>query len=114
MSTSFEAQDTLVRGAQLKVQSLMIKADLEAGTSDEPSVMSVTGGGTAAVSIDVDLAGETVKKVQKAEVYDNQTGAVIAQSAAPTFTGSVITIADVDASVLDLSDCCVSVHYEVE
>lgn len=112
MSTSFESQDTLVRSVQLKVQSVMISADLEAGTTEDPAMVTITNGGSADVTIEVDIA-EDVKKVHKVTIYDRVLGTAAAQLLAPVFSGSVIE-AHVDASALALDDCSVEVHYEVE
>ena len=112
MSTSYESKDSLVRGAQLSAQSVHAKADLEAGTADV-SFVAVSGGSTATVSIAIDVS-ETVSKVIRATVHNNKTGTSVAQTAAPTSSSSVITIADIDASASDLADCSIEVVYEVE
>jgi len=113
MSTSFEAKDTLVRGAQLEVQSLMVKADLEALTSDHPAVVffdaSDVAGTDATVSVDVK---EEIDKVVMAKIHDNSDHSVRPEVA--TFSGSVITFANIDTSAVDLSDCTVEVHYKVK
>lgn len=110
---SFPSKDSQVLSAQLKAQSLFVKVDLEAGSSSEPSLVTVSGaaGATCAIAIDVK---EDVSKVFKAVVVDNKTGSLVAQTAAPSFSGSVITIDDVDASTPDLSDCCIELVYEIK
>lgn len=113
MSTSFEAKDSAVRSAQLKVQSVMVKCDLEAGTSQEPAVVSISGEATATCSIVFDIK-EEIDGVVKAVVTDNSDGSVVAQSAAAVVSGTTITVGDVDASTPDLSDVTVEVHYKVK
>jgi len=113
MSTSYEAKDTLVRGAQLRAQEVSLRVDLEAGTAEDPSIASVSGEATAACSVAIDVK-ESVKKIHKAEVHDRKTGQSVAQTAEATSSGSVITISDVDASTPDLSAVTITVVYEVE
>lgn len=112
MSTSFESQDTLVRDVQLRVQTLMISADLEALTSAHPGVMSYdatdVAGTDATIAVDVK---EDISSVVKAAVYDNKLQAY--QAAVATFTGSVITFANIDTSAVDLADCVVELHYVI-
>lgn len=110
---SYESKDTLVLGAQLEVQSLMIRADLEALTSDHPSVVSFdatdVAGTDATVAVEIQ---EPIAKVIKARIYDNKLQA--AQVAVATFSGSVITFANINTSAVDLADCVVEVHYVIE
>lgn len=73
MSTSYEAKDTLVRGAQLKAQSVSVRCDLVAGTSEEPSIVSVDNSVIAATSISIDIQ-EDVKKIHEARVHDRASG----------------------------------------
>lgn len=113
MAISFQAKDTQVLSAQLKAQSVIFKADLEAGTTQEASFASVSGAAGATCSVDVDVK-EDIEKVIRAVVFNNKTGSVVAQTAAPSFSGSVVTIADIDASTPDLSDVSIELHYEVK
>ena len=113
MSTSYEAKDTLVRGAQLKAQSVSVRCDLVAGTSEEPSIVSVDNStdGLAETSISIDIK-EDVKKIHEARVHDRASGQDVAQTAEASASGSVITIDDVDGTGLD--SVTVVVVYEVE
>lgn len=111
MSTSYEAKDTLVRGAQLKAQSVSVRCDLVAGTSEEPSIVSVDNSVIAATSISIDIQ-EDVKKIHEARVHDRASGQDVAQTAEASASGSVITIDDVDGTGLD--SVTVVVVYEVE
>jgi len=113
MSTSYDAKDTLVRGAQLKAQSVSVRADLETGLTEEPSIATVTDPALATCSIAIDVK-ENVTKIHSARVYDRKTGSYAAQSAEATFSGSIVTIADVDANVPDLSSATIELVYEVE
>jgi len=112
MST-FEAQDSLVFGAQLEVQSLLIRADLETLSSDHPSVVSFdvtdVAGTDATITVEVK---EDIKKVVKAAVYDNKIQSYLPEVA--TFSGTSIVFANIDTSASDRSDCVVEVHYAVE
>lgn len=109
--SSYEAKDTLVRGAQLRSQSLSLRADLVAGSSEDPSICTVDNSTLATTSITVDVK-ETVSKIHRAEVFDRATGQSVAQTAEATASGTEITIDDVDGTGLD--SVTVSVTYEVE
>lgn len=111
MSTSYEAKDTLVRGAQLKAQSVSVRCDLVAGTSEEPSIVSVDNSVIATTSISIDIQ-EDVKKIHEARVHNRASGQDVAQSAEATVSGSVISIDSVDGTGLD--SVTVVVVYEVE
>ena len=111
MSTSYDAKDTLVRAAQLRAQSVSLRADLVAGISEDPSIVAVNNTVLATTSVTIDVK-ENVKKIYKAEVFDRATGRAVTQTAEATASGSVITIASVDGT--GLGSVTVSVSYEVK
>ena len=106
---SYRAKDSLVHERQLAVQQLHLKADLVAGSSEDPAICSVDNSTITATVVSVDVK-EDVKKIVKVQIVEDATGQS-KEIASAAINGQAIDIT-LDASLTD--GVCVSVHYEVE
>jgi hypothetical protein len=100
------SKDPQVFDRQLEQKSLLLKADLVAQTSEASSIVSISGL-IAARTISIDVK-EEVKSVQKVQVVNRANGSNAGISAAPSVSGSVISVT-LDAT--GLSDVCIVVDY---
>ena len=107
---SFESKDSQVLGRQLQAQSLVATADLVAGTSDLPAVISIDNSDIEACEIVIDVK-ESVAKCFKAQVINRATGEAAPIAAAPAVDGSTITVT-LDATGLE--DVCIEVSHQVQ
>jgi hypothetical protein len=102
------SKDSQVASLQLDVRSLAIKADLVAGESEAPALVSIDNSTIAATVIEIDVK-EDVKACQKLQVIDRASGEAAPISAAPSISGSVISVT-LDAT--GLADVCIEVLYK--
>ena len=100
------SKDPQVFDRQLEQKSLLLKADLVAQTSEAASIVSMSGL-IAARTISIDVK-EVVKSVEKVQVVNRATGSNAGISAAPSVSGSVISVT-LDAT--GLSNVCIVVDY---
>jgi hypothetical protein len=107
---AFQSKDSLILGRQLEAQEVIVDANLVAATSDLPAKVSIDNSTIAATVITLD-AGEAVAKCFFAEVRNRATGAVVAIAAAPSVSGSEISVT---CDATGLSDAAISFKYKVQ
>jgi hypothetical protein len=107
---AFQSKDSLILGRQLEAQELVVNADLVAATSDLPGKVSIDNSTLTATVITADL-GEDVAKCFLAEVRNRATGAVVAIAAAPSVSGSEISVT---CNGTALADVAIVMKYKIQ
>lgn len=107
---AFQSKDSLILGRQLEAQELVINADLTAATSDLPGKVTIDNSTLTATVITVDL-GEDIAKCFLAEVRNRATGAIVAIAAAPSVSGSEISVT---CNGTGIADAALVLKYKVQ
>jgi hypothetical protein len=102
------SKDSQVEAKQLEQKSLALTANLVAATSEAPALLSIDNSTIAATVLTIDLK-QAVSKCHKVQVTNRASGQAEALAAAPSVSGSEISVT-LDAT--GLSDVCVEVIYK--
>lgn len=104
------SKDSQVQSKQLEAKSLALNANLVAGSSEAPAIISIDNSTIAATDIVIDVK-EDVIKCHKLQVINRATGEAAALSGAPSISGQEISVT-LDAT--GLSDVCIELIYKAE
>ena len=102
------SKDSQVQSKQLEARSLALVADLVAETSEAPALVPIDSSTITAAQVVIDVK-ESVEKCHKVQIVNRATGQSVALLAAPSISGSEISVS-LDATAL--SDVCIEVIYK--
>lgn len=100
------SKDSKIEDLRIDQDELLIKANLVAKTSEAPSLVSISGTLTA-TAISIDLK-EPIRSCEKVQVVNRATGSNEAISAAPSVSGSVVSVT---LNATGLTDVCIVVSF---
>lgn len=104
------SKDSQVQSKQLEAKRLDLQANLVAGSSEAPAIISIDNSTIAATELVIDVK-EDVIKCHKLQVINRATGEAAPLDAAPSVSGQEITVT-LDAT--GLSDVCIELVYKAE
>jgi len=101
------AKDPKVQDLQLEQKELLLSANLVAASSEAPSLLSIDNSTITATVIEIDVK-ESVSSVQKVQIVNKATGQHVAIAAAPSISGSVISVT---CNATGLSNVCIEASF---
>lgn len=101
------AKDPKVQDLQLEQKELLLSANLVTASSEAPSLVSIDNSTITATVIEIDVK-ESVNSVQKVQIVNRATGQHVAIAAAPSVSGSVISVT---CNGTGLSNICIEVSF---
>jgi hypothetical protein len=101
------SKDPQVLDRQLEQKSLLLKANLVAATSEAVAIVSINNATLTATVIQIDVK-EAISSCEKVQIVNRATGANISLAAAPSVSGSVISVT---VNGTGASDVCIVADY---
>ena len=101
------SKDPKVQDLQLEQSDLLLSANLVAGTSEAPSLVSINNSTIASTVISIDVK-EPIASVQKVQIVNRATGQHVAIAAAPVISGSSVSVT---CNGTGLTSVCIEVSY---
>jgi hypothetical protein len=101
------SKDPKVQDLKLEQSDLLLSANLVAGTSEAPSLVSINNSTIASTVISIDVK-EPIASVQKVQIVNRATGQHVAIAAAPVISGSSVSVT---CNGTGLTSVCIEVSY---
>lgn len=101
------SKDPKVQDLQLEQSELLLSANLVAGTSEAPSLVSINNATIASTVISIDVK-QPISSVQKVQIVNRATGQHVAIAAAPSISGNSVSVT---CNGTGLTSVCIELSY---